>query len=70
MIIRVNKKLRNKLFETFKKNNISTNVHYLPIFLHPFYYDEKHLVNKNSLNYYDEALSIPLYVDLKKERSR
>ncbi len=67
MIIRVNKKLRNKLFETFKKNNISTNVHYLPIFLHPFYYDEKYLVNKNSLDYYDEALSIPLYVDLKKK---
>ena len=35
--------------------------------MHPFYYNKKHLKNKNSLDYYDEALSIPLYVDLKKK---
>ena len=67
MIIRVHKNLRNKLYESFKKNNIRTNVHYLPIFMHPFYYNKKHLNNKNSLDYYNEALSIPLYVDLKKK---
>ena len=67
MIIRVHKSLRNKLYEALKKNGILTNVHYLPIFMHPFYYNKKHLKNKNSLDYYDEALSIPLYVDLKKK---
>ena len=60
---------QNFLNETtgYKKNNIRTNVHYLPIFMHPFYYNKKHLNNKNSLDYYNEALSIPLYVDLKKK---
>ncbi len=66
MIIRINKNLRNKLFEFLKKNNVKTNVHYLPIFLHPFYYQKKHDKNINSINYYNESLSIPLYVNLKK----
>ena len=66
MIIRINKNLRNKLFEFLKKNNIKTNVHYLPIFLHPFYYQRKYDKNINSVNYYNESLSIPLYVNLKK----
>ncbi len=67
MIIRVHKNLRNKLYELLKNNNIRTNVHYLPIFLHPYYFNKRHLKNKNSIDYYNEALSIPLYVDLKEK---
>ncbi len=66
MIIRINKNLRNKLFDFLKNNNIKTNVHYLPIFLHPYYYQKKYNKHINSINYYNEALSIPLYVNLNK----
>lgn len=67
MIVRVHKNLRNKLYDFLKKRNISTNVHYLPIFMHPYYFNKRHLINKNSIDYYNEALSIPLYVDLKEK---
>jgi UDP-4-amino-4,6-dideoxy-N-acetyl-beta-L-altrosamine transaminase len=67
MIVRVHKNLRNKLYIFLKKRNISTNVHYLPIFMHPYYFNKRHLINKNSIDYYNEALSIPLYVDLKEK---
>ena len=71
MIIRVHKNLRNKLYDYLKKKNISTNIHYLPIFLHPYYFNKRHLINKNSIDYYYEALSIPLFVDLmEKEQNK
>ena len=71
MIVRVHKNLRNKLYIFLKKRNISTNVHYLPIFMHPYYFNKRHLINKNSIDYYNEALSIPLYVDLiEKEQNK
>ena len=71
MIVRVHKNLRNKLYDFLKKRNISTNIHYLPIFMHPYYFNKRHLINKNSIDYYNEALSIPLYVDLiEKEQNK
>ena len=59
-------KTRAKLMEEFKKAEIITQVHYIPVILHP-YFQKKNYKNKNfpnSYNYYNSALSIPLFYAL------
>ena len=57
---------RNLLFEEFSKQGIQTNLHYIPIFLHPDF--EKYRVDKkhfpNSMEYFQNALSIPMFPDM------
>jgi len=66
IIILVPKNLRNKLFSYLRRNMIFTNIHYIPIFYHPFYFKKKfYLVNQNAIEYYNRALSIPCYYELK-----
>lgn len=64
------KKLRiskTKLMEKLMYLGIGTQVHYIPVPYHP-YFKNKFDYNldeiKNSIKYYNEALSIPLYYDL------
>ncbi len=54
-------KNRKALFEHLKKNGVASQVHYIPINTQP-YYDRKRL--KNSEEYYQYCLSIPIYFDL------
>lgn len=65
-------KIKNKIiyksfFEHLRKNKIFTNLHYLPIHLHPFYQNLGYKKNDfpNSENYSSRALSIPIYPNLK-----
>ena len=50
-----------------KKKGIITQVHYIPIPLHPYYkkkgYNMKNL--KNTKKFYDEIISIPIFYNLK-----
>jgi len=59
---------RAELMNQLKLKGIGTQVHYIPIFYHPYYKD---LFANNSypesIKYYEEALSIPLYYDLSNE---
>lgn len=64
VIIRVQKKIRNSLIKYLLKRGYKTNIHYIPIFYHPYYYKKKFLQNSNSINYYQEALSLPCFFDL------
>ncbi|HOK41128.1 MAG TPA: UDP-4-amino-4,6-dideoxy-N-acetyl-beta-L-altrosamine transaminase [bacterium] len=62
-------KKRNELFEYLKKNNILCQIHYIPIYRHPFYqkkYKFKISDFPNSEKYFLECLSIPCYYDLSK----
>ncbi len=68
VIVIISKKLRNKLFKFLRKNKININIHYIPIFFHPYYFSKKHFINKNSIKYYDTAISLPAYFDI--ERSQ
>ena len=45
---------------------IGSQVHYIPVFMHPFYNKFRYEIEnyQNSINYYQEALSIPLYFGL------
>ena len=67
VIILVDKKIRNKLFDYLRKNNIKVNIHYIPIFYHPFYNKKKYFKNLNSIEYYNRAISLPAYYDLTKK---
>ena len=73
-VLRINFKKINKsksqLFHFFKKNGIKLQVHYIPIFLQP-YFKKNYNINykdfKNTLSYYEEAFSIPIFYGLKDE---
>ena len=56
---------RKKLYEHLKKNNIQAQVHYLPVYDHPYYikrYGSQKLEHTD--NFYQECLSIPMYHSL------
>ena len=73
LLINFNKLKTNKekLIKFFLKNNISLQVHYIPIPLQP-YYKKKYNINnnkiKNSLYFYKNEISLPIYFDLKKNQ--
>jgi dTDP-4-amino-4,6-dideoxygalactose transaminase len=65
-------KSRNEVMHHLYVNGVSTQVHYIPIPSHP-YYRSLGLNPKNypnSYNYYEKALSIPLFFDLKDEEQK
>ena len=65
-------KSRNEVMHYLYTNGVSTQVHYIPIPSHP-YYRSLGLNPKdyaNSYNYYEKALSIPLFFDLKDEEQK
>jgi len=70
IVILVSKKIRNKLFKHFRSNCIFVNIHYIPIFFHPFHRKKKYFKNLNSIDYYDSAISLPVYFDLKKRQMK
>lgn len=62
-------KKRAELYNYLKINSIFAQVHYLPIYKHPYYQDYlgKDLLLDNCENYYKECLSIPMFPTLKDE---
>jgi UDP-4-amino-4,6-dideoxy-N-acetyl-beta-L-altrosamine transaminase len=57
---------RAQLMQALKARDIGTQVHYVPVPAHPHYRQlgQRPEVFPNSENYYQEALSIPLFYDL------
>ena len=70
-IIRIkknSKQTRKQIFEKFRSEGIFVNIHYIPIFKHPYYndfFDENNY--PNSLDYYSEAISIPIFPELEEK---
>jgi UDP-4-amino-4,6-dideoxy-N-acetyl-beta-L-altrosamine transaminase len=60
--------VRRELFERLRANGILVNLHYIPIYKHP-YYQNKYKIKDSSFpqseKYYAEAISLPIYYDLK-----
>ena len=60
--------IRNRLIKFLKTKNIFLNVHYIPVHYHTYY--KKFKINrsslKNSEKYFSQAISLPIYVGLKK----
>jgi len=66
-IIKIAKKFHDKMFNYLRKKNIYVQIHYIPIYKHPYYkknfnFDAKNF--PNSEKYYSEAISIPIFFDL------
>ena len=63
---------RARLMKSLKERGIGTQVHYIPIPLHPYYQKLGFSVEKlpEAMSYYYEALSIPLYPGLKQSQQR
>jgi len=63
----INTSHRNKLYNYLKKNNIESNIHYIPIFMHSFYKKKFKFKLKNfpnTMKYFNSCLSIPLYTQM------
>ena len=59
---------RDKLYFLLKKKDILTNIHYIPIYRHPYFKKMKfNLKNfSNNEKYFERAISIPLYPSMTK----
>ena len=66
-IIRVDSIKRKNVFDRLRNSGFLVNIHYIPIYKHPYYRDIDSSSLTNSEKYYKEAISIPIFPFLKKE---
>ena len=53
-------------FNELRKKKYYVNVHYIPVFYHPIFKRKFNLKQfPNAINYYERAISLPLYPGLK-----
>ena len=59
-------KTRNQLMSYLEKKRIITQVHYIPVVMHPYYKIRGYNIDKYPMakKYYEEALSIPCFYKL------
>ena len=63
---------RNQLMKKLLNKNIITQVHYIPIPLHPYFKKRGYKIAsiKNALEYYTQALSIPIFYNLNDKKQK
>lgn len=68
-VIRIKNGKRKEVFEKLRKAGIGVNVHYIPVYQHPYYRNHgyKDIICQNAEEYYKECISLPLYPGLKAE---
>ena len=63
---------RSEVFERLRTNGIGVNLHYIPVYRHPYY--ESMGFNPNDFpeaeRYYSEAITLPMYYTLTKEQQQ
>lgn len=61
--------LQKKIYKFLIKNGIGCNIHYIPIFLQPYYKNLSYdfFDCPNSINYFKRTLTLPLHFNLSKE---
>jgi UDP-4-amino-4,6-dideoxy-N-acetyl-beta-L-altrosamine transaminase len=63
---RDNPYIRNNIFEQLRQMNIGVNLHYIPVYRHPYYaklgYDPKSFPEAEA--YYSQAISLPIHFEL------
>lgn len=69
-IVQVKNCDRRQVFETMREKGIGVNVHYIPVYMHPYYqehgYENVHCVNAEEI--YSHIISLPLYPGLTSEQ--
>lgn len=68
-VIRIKNGKRREVFEKLRTAGIGVNVHYIPVYQHPYYRNHgyKDTICPNAEKYYKECISLPLYPGLKIE---
>ncbi|WP_297517621.1 UDP-4-amino-4,6-dideoxy-N-acetyl-beta-L-altrosamine transaminase [uncultured Clostridium sp.] len=63
------KKSRNQIFKELRAENIGVNVHYIPVYYHPYYKDlgYKKGLCENTEEFYEKIITLPLYPKMKKK---
>ena len=71
-VIKVKSKLRSKVMTTLNRAGVKANLHYIPVYRHPFYRRLGHKpVNfPASEKYYVEAISLPIFPKLRNNQIR
>lgn len=71
-IVQVKNCDRKQIFEALRDKGIGVNVHYIPVYMHPYYqehgYEDVHC--KNAEEVYSHIISLPLYPGLTEEQQR
>lgn len=69
-IVQVKKCDRIQVFENMREKGIGVNVHYIPVYMHPYYqehgYENVHCANAEEI--YSHIISLPLYPGLTSEQ--
>lgn len=65
-IVQVKNCDRRKVFEALREQGIAVNVHYIPVYMHPYYQEHgyKDVHCKNAEEVYSHVISLPLYPTL------
>lgn len=63
---RAGKNSRNQIFEELRRRGIGVNLHYIPVYRHPYYAKFGFLSEDfpNAESYYSEAISLPIFPEL------
>ncbi len=71
-VIQVDQEIRDKLFYFLKSRNIQSNLHYIPIYKHPYYKSNYKKKSKfdYSEKYYSSSISLPMHAGLKKTQQK
>lgn len=69
-IVQVKNCDRREVFEALRERGIAVNVHYIPVYMHPYYQEHgyKDVQCKNAEEIYSHIISLPLYPTLTKEQ--
>lgn len=61
---------RKAVFDALRKADIAVNVHYIPVYKHPYYQENgyRETACPNAENYYAHCISLPLFPDLTDEQ--
>ena len=60
-------KTRGTVMEELEEVGVGTQVHYIPLFLQPYYRQDQNIYLEGAMQYYNTTLSIPLYNGLNKK---
>lgn len=63
------KKFKKEIFQNLRKNKLGVQVHYIPIYFHPYYYGLGYKRGKCPVaeDFYQKEISIPIYPAMKKK---
>lgn len=63
---------RKNVFDRLRTNGIGVNVHYIPVYKHPYYRKNgyEHCCCKNAERFYDRAISLPIFSALTEDQQQ